>query len=75
VALLIKRLMEIHSSHFALGTLDRREGNAESAEAQFIEAQNLWLKGDLARTDHFNGACMHRMGCCALDQGKVEAAM
>lgn len=42
---------------------------------RFMEAQSLWLQGDKARSDHFNGACMYRMGCCALDMGKNENAM
>lgn len=40
-----------------------------------MEAQNLWTKGDQLRTDPFNAACMYKMGCVALDQFKVEAAM
>lgn len=63
------------STHFALGTLDRHDRNLGSAEAHFMEAQNLWLKGDQLRTDPFNAACMYRMGCVALDQGKLEAAV
>jgi hypothetical protein len=46
-----------------------------TAETYFMQAQNLWLSRDKARTSYFNGACMYRMGCCALDQGNVEAAM
>lgn len=47
----------------------------EAAEAHFMEAQNLWLKGDQLRTDPFNAACVYRLGCVALEQGKVEAAV
>lgn len=39
-----------------------------------MEAQHLWWKGDQLRTDPFNAACMYRLGCTALDQGKLEAA-
>ena len=49
--------------------------NFSSAEARFMEAQTMWISGDKSRTSYFNGACMYRMGCCALEQGKVEAAM
>lgn len=62
-------------THFALGTLDRHDGHFGAAEAHFMEAQNLWTKGDQLRTDPFNAACMYRMGCTALDQGKLEAAI
>jgi hypothetical protein len=40
-----------------------------------MQAQNLWVKGDQLRTDPFNAACMYKMGCTALDQGKLEAAV
>jgi hypothetical protein len=63
------------STHFNLGTIDRQYNKLESAEAHFMEAQNLWGKGDQLRTDPFNAACMYRMGCIALDQGKLEAAV
>ncbi|KAK6507665.1 hypothetical protein TWF481_006087 [Arthrobotrys musiformis] len=61
--------------YFALGVLERRERNSEVAEAHFIEAQNLWLKGDQTRLHPFNGGCMYKMGVCCLEQGKVEAAI
>ncbi len=51
------------------------EKQFSTAETCFMQAQNLWLSRDKARTSYFNGACMYRMGCCALDQGNVEAAM
>ncbi|TVY82554.1 hypothetical protein LSUE1_G002863 [Lachnellula suecica] len=62
-------------THFSLGTIDRHNRKLDSAEAHFMEAQNLWGKGDQLRTDPFNAACMYRLGCTALDQGKVEAAV
>jgi len=62
-------------THFALGSVERIDRNFDSAEAHFMEAQNLWLKGDQLRTDPFNAACMYRLGCTALDQGKLEAAV
>lgn len=40
-----------------------------------MEAQNKWLTGHNLRSDPFNGAIMYRLGCAALDQGKVEVAM
>lgn len=51
------------------------EKQFSTAETCFMQAQNLWLSQDKARTSYFNGACMYRVGCCALDQGNVEAAM
>lgn len=68
-------LTEVQSAHFALGTLRRHDGHYEAAETHFMEAQNLWTRGDQLRTDPFNAACMYRMGCTALDQGKLEAAI
>jgi hypothetical protein len=61
--------------HFTLGTIDRHDRDYDAAEAHFMEAQNLGLKGDQLRSDPFNAACMFRMGCTALDQGKIEAAV
>ena len=58
-----------------LATLYRHEREFEHAEAHFMEAQNLWTRGDLLRTGPFNAACMYKMGCVALDQGKLEAAV
>ncbi|KAK4149238.1 hypothetical protein C8A00DRAFT_38159 [Chaetomidium leptoderma] len=51
------------------------ESNFSTAETYSMQAQNLWLSGDKARTSYFNGACMYRMGCCAFEQGNVEAAI
>lgn len=63
------------SALYALGRWEMYQGNFETAEARFMRAQSLWIQGDKARTDHLNGACMYRMACCALEVGKVEAAM
>ncbi len=63
------------STHFALGTVDRVERKYEPAEAHFMEALNLWVNGNQMRSDPFNGACMYRLGCIALDRGQLEAAM
>ncbi|KEZ45512.1 hypothetical protein SAPIO_CDS1836 [Scedosporium apiospermum] len=76
-------------AYHILGTLERREskvqgrsGNAKLgvqklvlAEAHFMEAQNIWLKGDNSRHHPFNGGCMHGIGICCLEQGKIEAAI
>ncbi|KAJ8067172.1 hypothetical protein OCU04_004539 [Sclerotinia nivalis] len=62
-------------THFALGTLDRQDRNYITSEAHFMEAQNMWTFGDQLRTDPFNASCMYRMGCVALDQGNLEAAI
>ena len=70
------KLSETNRFFYALGTLERRERNFESAEALFMEAQNKWLGyGGSIRTDPFNGAMMYKIGCTTLDQGKVEAAV
>ncbi|KAF5000627.1 hypothetical protein FDECE_11164 [Fusarium decemcellulare] len=60
---------------FLLGRIEMADKNFSAAESYFMQAQNLWLSRDTARTSYFNGACMYRMGCCTLDQGKVEAAI
>ncbi|OBT61237.1 hypothetical protein VE03_09669 [Pseudogymnoascus sp. 23342-1-I1] len=61
-------------AYFVLGILERREGRSELAEANFMEAQNLWRKGDQTRLHPFNGGCLYKIGVVCLDQGKVEAA-
>ncbi|KAI7781720.1 hypothetical protein LA080_014486 [Diaporthe eres] len=58
-----------------LAKIDQREGNLESAEARFIEAQNVWLQGDHTRLHPFNGGCMYHIGVTCLEQGKTEAAV
>ncbi|PVH86783.1 NB-ARC and TPR domain protein [Cadophora sp. DSE1049] len=62
-------------AHFGLGLVDRHNIDFESAETHFLEAQNLWLKGDQMRTNPFNAGCMYRLGCVAMDRGKVESAV
>ncbi|KAJ3578368.1 hypothetical protein NPX13_g2192 [Xylaria arbuscula] len=60
---------------YSLGTVDRADGNFESAEKYFTQAYNKWISGDNLGSDPFCGACVYRMGCAALDQGKVETAI
>jgi hypothetical protein len=67
--------VNFQSLHFGLGMVERYDRNYEAAESHFMEAQNLWLEGDQMRSDPFNGACMYRLGCVALDKGQVEAAV
>jgi len=55
--------------------IDRYDRNFESGEAHVIEAQNLYLRADGMRSHPLNAANMYRLGCVALDQGKVEAAV
>lgn len=62
-------------ANFYRGTLDRRARLWDAAEACFMAALNLWLKGDEMRSHPFNGACLHRLGCVALEQGRVDAAV
>lgn len=63
------------SARYRLGSIDRYDRKYEAAEANFMAAQNNWWKGEKLRSHPFNGACMYRLGCVALDEGKVEAAM
>ncbi|KAF2811394.1 uncharacterized protein BDZ99DRAFT_507903 [Mytilinidion resinicola] len=62
-------------TYFVLGILERRRNRPEAAEASFIEAQNLWFKGDQTRLHPFNAGCIYKTGVVCLDQGKVEAAV
>ncbi|KAK4141224.1 Tetratricopeptide-like helical [Dichotomopilus funicola] len=62
-------------THFAPGTVDRVEHKDEPTEAHFMEAPNLRANGDQLRSSPFNGACMYRLGCIALDRGQLEAAI
>lgn len=55
--------------------MDRADGDFKSAERHFTEAYNKWISGDNLLSDPFCGACVYRMGCTALDQGKIESAM
>ncbi|KAI9668929.1 MAG: hypothetical protein M1829_005241 [Trizodia sp. TS-e1964] len=62
-------------ANYSLGTVDRADGDFRSAERHFTEAYNNWISGDNLRSDPFCGACVYRMGCAALDQGKVQTAI
>ncbi|KAK7408571.1 hypothetical protein QQX98_009276 [Neonectria punicea] len=55
--------------------LQRRRGKPEAAEASFMEARNLWMRGDQTRLHPFHAACIYKTGVVCLDQGKVEAAI
>ncbi|KAI9707499.1 MAG: hypothetical protein M1836_000460 [Candelina mexicana] len=62
-------------TYFVLGILERRRSRPEAAEANLMEAQNMWFKGDQTRLHPFNAGCMYKTGVVCLDQGKVEAAI
>ncbi|KAL6832199.1 P-loop containing nucleoside triphosphate hydrolase protein [Trichoderma camerunense] len=62
-------------AYFVQGILDRRRNRPEAAEANFMEAQNMWFKGDQTRFHPFNAGCIYKTGVVCLDQGKVEAAI
>ncbi|PNP48425.1 hypothetical protein TGAMA5MH_00463 [Trichoderma gamsii] len=62
-------------TYFVQGILDRRRNRLEAAEASFMEAQNMWFKGDQTRLHPFNAGCIYKTGVVCLDQGKVEAAI
>ncbi|KAG8629357.1 hypothetical protein KVT40_003222 [Elsinoe batatas] len=63
------------SNNLTLGRLAHLRDDYETAEAYYMAAQNAWLKGDQLRSSAFNGSCMYRLGCLALDEGKVEASI
>ncbi|KAI0437937.1 hypothetical protein F4803DRAFT_536882 [Xylaria telfairii] len=60
---------------FAQASMNRRLHHFEISEANFMEAQNIWIKGDQTRAHPFFAACQYKIGACCLDQGKVEAAI
>ncbi|GAW14062.1 hypothetical protein ANO14919_034540 [Xylariales sp. No.14919] len=63
------------SAYFVFGVLERRRKRSEAAEANFMEAQNMWFKGDQTRLHPFNAGCIYKTGVVCLEQGKVEAAI
>ncbi|KAI0893451.1 pfs domain-containing protein [Annulohypoxylon nitens] len=62
-------------AHFCIGTLERHRRRFDSAEAQYMEAQNTWLGHDQTRFHPFNASILYKIGACCLDQGKVEASI
>lgn len=50
-------------------------GRPEAAEASFMEAQNLWMKGGQARLHQFHAACVYKTGVVCLERSNVEAAV
>ncbi|KAM3443583.1 hypothetical protein MY4824_000469 [Beauveria thailandica] len=62
-------------AYFVQGTLERKTNRLEAAEASFIEAQNLWMRGDQTRLHPFHAGCIYKTGVTCLDQGKIEAAV
>ncbi|KAK1826926.1 NB-ARC [Podospora conica] len=62
-------------AHFVQGLLHRRAKKPEAAKASFMEAQNMWLKGDQTRLHPFYAGCLYKTGVVCLDQGKVDAAV
>lgn len=45
------------------------------ARKQFSMAQNVWIERGQLRTHHFNGACVYKLGCIALELEDIDAAM
>ncbi|KAJ8132115.1 hypothetical protein O1611_g1504 [Lasiodiplodia mahajangana] len=60
---------------YLLGRIEMAEKRFSMAKSLFMQAQNIWVSGDKARTSFWNGAYMYRMGCCALELGNMDAAM
>lgn len=63
-----------NSSHFAQETLNRQLNKPEDAESNFMEAQNLWMRGDQTRLHPYYAGCVYMTAVVCLRQGKVEAA-
>ncbi|KAK6000668.1 hypothetical protein QM012_003393 [Aureobasidium pullulans] len=62
-------------AHFAYGVVQTFRENFVEAEILFTKARDGWLEGDQTRLHPFNGGCMYRLGCVALQCGKVDAAV
>ncbi|KAH8161060.1 hypothetical protein CIB48_g7180 [Xylaria polymorpha] len=71
----ISRIMPGVYDRFAQPSMNRRLHYFEVSEANFMEAQNIWIKGDQTRAHPFYAACLYKIGAYCLDQGKVEAAI
>lgn len=65
----------IHSCKFVIGRLLMFEGKYAAAESVLLECQSMWLQGDKSRTLDFNGIIVYQLGCCALIQGNIDAAL
>ncbi|KAK8148004.1 hypothetical protein G3M48_000594 [Beauveria asiatica] len=62
-------------TYFVRGNVNRAERNLEEAQADFLRAQQVWLKGGQMPNHHFIGACLYKIGCVALDAGDVELSI
>lgn len=51
------------------------EGKYEAAESMLLESQSMWLQGDKSRALDFNGIIVYQLGCCAMMQGSIDAAL
>lgn len=51
------------------------ERKYEAAESMLLESQSMWLQGDKSRALDFNGIIIYRLGCCALMQRNIDAAL
>ncbi|KGO64053.1 Tetratricopeptide-like helical [Penicillium italicum] len=71
----LRQLESAKTTNYSLGTVDRADGDFKSAERHFTEAYNKWISGDNLLSDPFCGACVYRIGCATLDQGKLETAI
>ena len=71
----VRAWLTLVSAYFGLGVLSLTEQQYETAEANFMEAQNYLLRGGQARSDPLIAGCLYKIGCCTLNQGKGEAAM
>lgn len=65
----------IYSCKFTIGRLLMFEGKYEAAESKLLEAQSMWLQGDKSRALDFNAIMIYQLGCCALMQGNIDAAL
>ncbi|KAM5347078.1 hypothetical protein ACJ41O_010083 [Fusarium nematophilum] len=60
---------------FTIGRLLMFEGKYEAAERVLSDSQSMWLQGDKSRALDFNGIIVYQLGCCALMQGNMDAAL
>lgn len=51
------------------------QGDYKAAESMLLECQSMWLEGDESRALDFNGIIEYHLGCCALMQENLDAAL
>lgn len=64
----------LNSTHFALGTIDRKEHKYERATRHFHKTMSLWQASGQMASHPLYISCIYRLGCLALNQGDAKTA-